>query len=572
MSADASVDSGVVEDTGTVSGDASIDGFTVDSASNDGGIAPIQCLSPGMHRDQTYQHEGETRYYFLYVPAGHRCGEPLPLWIDFHGTAADHAEEAYGLEAMTTLADREHVLVVRPRSRPSDATRADAIYQWDFNPGDITRNAEYIESLTEDLAVAYSVDRTRMFASGFSSGSNMAAQILARSGAPFTAYGFIAGGAFTSIRVPTFESPPRLYAATGHRDYLRNTRDRLLDAVERAGIPSERVFERETDSGHDLYDWHFEEMWTFFTTGEREVESPLRSEYTRIDTPTDDSLLEIDVASDGAWIVSSEGPAILRRSGDEWTRIVTPATAPSWSGLCTMPGGVAVAVGGGYFTSSSDSGQTWSPVSQIPDFGGAMFGYSFMTTVGCSSSGVLAGGYWAAAASTNGRDWTGVDIQFSEAGFTIASQNAAMGRGANGTDIAVGYYRFIGRRALGGEFVQIPTDSLSDWYLDIDEGAPGTWLVVGDRGTVLRSLDDGLTFDEVASGTNRDLYAVDLGPDGEGIAVGLHGTVIHTSDAGRTWRDISPGVIDFLGDVRMLGPGHAVIVGEHGLVLEYRAE
>lgn len=565
------VDSGPLEpDSGSDAGaeDSSHDAGLVD----DGGTS-IVCLSPGIHRDQTYKSGEETRYYLLHVPTGHRCGEPLAMWFDFHGTAGDHPEEAYGLDAMISIADREHVLVVRPRSRPFETEGVGVVYQWDRSPGDIERNLEYIEALARELTIAYSVDRTRIIASGFSSGSNMAAQLLADANAPFTAYGFVAGGAFTPIRLPTLEaSPPRIYTATGYRDYLRDTHDRLMAAVVRAGIPSSHVFERESDGGHDLYDWHFEEMWRFFVTGERENEGELSGAYTRIETATNDSLLEVTIAPDGALLVASEGPSVLRREGDVLTRIRTPASSPSWTGICVTDAGVAVAVGGGHFTRSLDHGRTWSAVSRIPDFGTAMFGYSFMIGVGCGSADVLAAGYWAGASSIDGREWSAVPIIVEDSGFRWAAQNAAVGRGTNGTNIVVGYYQFIGRRSGEEDFIPIPNESLSDWYFDVDEAAPGTWVVVGDRGTVLRSVDDGFSFEEVASGTDADLYAVDMLPVGEGIAVGLHGTAIRTIDGGNTWTDISPGILGFLGGVQMIGPGHAVLVGESGWMLEYRAE
>jgi predicted esterase/photosystem II stability/assembly factor-like uncharacterized protein len=565
-----SVDSGPT-DSGAPTGEP--DASPADAGVDGGPAIEIPCQPPGTHLDQDYEHGGETRHYLVHVPTGHRCGDPLPMWVDLHGTAGARPEEAYGLDAMIDLADREGVLIARPRSRfSSDPTFGD-IYRWDQNIGDLDRNAEFIEALTEDLARAYDVDRDRMIVSGFSSGSNMSIVLLERSAtSPFTAYGLVAGGAFAETRLTLGTPAPRIYASTGYRDYLHDAHVRLLDALSEAGLPEDHLLERETDGGHDLYPWHFEEMWAFFARGERAVDLPLAPGYTRIDTPTDASLLSIDVAPDSTWLIAGEGPTILRRSEGAWQSIDTPAAVPAWTGVCRTASGVAIAVGGGLAVRSDDGGSTWATAERIPDFGGAMFGYSFVTAVGCSERGAIAAGYWSAAESADGRAWTGLSILAGAPGAEYAAQNAAIARGERGTDIAVGYYQSLARRPEGGAFATVTTTSGGDWYFDVDEGEPGAWVVVGDRGTILRSGDDGVSFEVIASPRRDDLYAVDLDEHGEGMAVGLHGIALHTADGGLTWTDVSPGVAGFLGGVRVIAPGHAILIGEDGLVLERRGD
>src|SRR5689334_6238634 len=63
-------------------------------------------LEAGSFSDQllTLGDDEEDRYFFLYVPEGLRCGDPLPLLVDFHGTAfGDLPEEAYQLDSLRAM-------------------------------------------------------------------------------------------------------------------------------------------------------------------------------------------------------------------------------------------------------------------------------------------------------------------------------------------------------------------------------------------------------------------------------------------------------------------------------------
>lgn len=104
----------------------------------DGGNGSGECTAPtGTFHGQTLANgDGkEDRYYLLHVPASYHC-EPMPLLVDFHGTAEDMPEEAYQTDALIEFADAHGVIVARPRSR-SSIEGTYTIYRWDQNPGDL---------------------------------------------------------------------------------------------------------------------------------------------------------------------------------------------------------------------------------------------------------------------------------------------------------------------------------------------------------------------------------------------------------------------------------------------------
>ncbi|UCG98496.1 MAG: hypothetical protein JSW31_05255, partial [Burkholderiales bacterium] len=62
-----------------------------------------------------------------------------------------------------------------------------------------------------------------------------------------------------------------------------------------------------------------------------------------------------------------------------------------------------------------------------------------------------------------------------------------------------------------------------------------TLVAVGEAGTILRSVDGGLTWVAVQSGTSVALYAVAFAGPSLGIAVGDSGTILRSVDGGLTW-------------------------------------
>jgi len=94
--------------------------------------------------------------------------------------------------------------------------------------------------------------------------------------------------------------------------------------------------------------------------------------------------------------------------------------------------------------------------------------------------------------------------------------------------------------------------------------------IVGRSGTIVRSLDQGMTWTLHPSGVNIDLNGIDfIGSDiNQIIAVGDSGLVLRSSDGGETWSPVNSGVIKNLNSVYSLNSFITIIAGDEGTVLK----
>lgn len=510
----------------------------------------------------------EDRYYFLYVPASYDCSEPAPLLVDFHGTAGgNRPEEAYQLDALVALADEKGAIVVRPRSR-SIGRGGQEIYRWDQNPGDLDRNVVFTQNLVEALRSTYHVDESRMYASGFSSGSNMTSQFLGPSRGLFRGLAPIAGGVWANPGIDPFEGDeaPRLYLATGYRDYLQSSVRDLETALADAGVPDERILVREYDTGHDLFTWHFPELWSFLDEGIRPEQGALAAGWTEEALPDGASVLTLTPRADGSVVASGARGEVWRRDvAGSWHEPVISDSAYNLSGACSDAQGNVYFVGETSFVRGT-ADLALEPPATVPEFFGTFFGAAYSNGVGCrGSSPVFVGGYWSAAHSEDqGTQWSGLEA---DAGGYTAQASTVHVTDA-GTIIAVGYYDYIGRGGAGAVSLDARNHpSGADWLNDVASAPGGSIWVVGDHGTVLHSADDGISWEAQSSPVLEDLYAVSFASDGlHGAVAGRRGTVLVTTDGGQTWEDVSLGSDVFVGAVAFLDATTFLIAGEKGLI------
>jgi photosystem II stability/assembly factor-like uncharacterized protein len=94
----------------------------------------------------------------------------------------------------------------------------------------------------------------------------------------------------------------------------------------------------------------------------------------------------------------------------------------------------------------------------------------------------------------------------------------------------------------------------------------GTWVLTGDGGFVARS-PDGAWFTRVKTGVEVDLEAVGTLGDGRVVVVGDRGIVLVSADDGRTWKSHESAITAHLWSVERFGGG-ALIGGDDGLVLK----
>jgi photosystem II stability/assembly factor-like uncharacterized protein/predicted esterase len=559
-----------------------------DSAGQDGPAemdANTCAGSPGEFHALPLESGGLTRHYFLYVPSKYDCkSAPWPLLIDFHGTAsgteADDPEEYYALPGMMTEADAEGFIVARPRSL-SATSGGENIYQWDINPGDLQKNAAFAHDLVVALASEYHVDPARVYGSGFSNGTNMVSQFLADSPVVFHGIAVVGGGIWDTPTAAEFGNPvERIYAATGYREYLYPYQTALLGFLSGAGLPADHVFARTTNAAHELYGWHYRELFQWLDQGTRPGAGALASAWVALPAvPGGDDLLKVAVAPDGSRIVSAVNGDVWRQStvGGAWTNVghitgtdasAGTTVAPNLAGMCIGPAGNGVAVGNGIVAMTTNGGASWAAGAGIPPFGPFGFAASEFFTVACSAGAISGVGYTAVGYSTNGGTSWAQGSALGEGSFPGQLNTTAVG--PSGTWIAGGYYGYLGRSTDGGEtFTEVDPSPPLQWFNGLASASGGYWWAVGEAGSIFVSSDDGQTWTQQINPSVEDLYAVSFRNPMQGMAVGAHGAAVYTANGGSTWSDVSTGLDGYLGDVLWQDDSTILSVGANGEVLSY---
>jgi polyhydroxybutyrate depolymerase len=104
---------------------------------------------------------GEKRVYIVHVPPGYDRARAVPLVISMHGAGGWPAQQMR-MTRWNDLADREGFVVVYPSAANMAGPRI-------WRGSDVSYIAQLIDRLERD----YNVDRTRIYANGFSNGGGM---------------------------------------------------------------------------------------------------------------------------------------------------------------------------------------------------------------------------------------------------------------------------------------------------------------------------------------------------------------------------------------------------------------
>jgi hypothetical protein len=374
----------------------------------------------------------------------------------------------------------------------------------------------------------------------------------------------VGGGVWTLPLQSTFPADaPRLYEVTGYRDYMFLYLRTLLSVLANDGYPMDRLFLREDGAGHDLYAWHYSEMWSWMDKGERPAAGAVAAGWTRETVPGAGTLLSLARRADGAVVASgTAGSFFVRDASGAWTSAPAVGTA-NWAGLCLLPSGAGIAVGEGKVATTSDGGGSWKAGKAVPEYFGQSFGSSYLNSVACTgASRIVGGGYWTGVQSDDGgATWRGYSMAASWGG---QAQIASVRVGPSGTALAAGYYDYLARSVAGAAFAEVSKDDGADWLNGLAAASGGSWWAVGEAGVILHSADDGATFQSQRVTGGEDLYAVSFFDESVGVAVGLHGYAVTTRDGGATWTPAPTGLDAFLSDVVLLDAHTALAVGEGG--------
>ena len=106
---------------------------------------------------------------------------------------------------------------------------------------------------------------------------------------------------------------------------------------------------------------------------------------------------------------------------------------------------------------------------------------------------------------------------------------------------------------------RIPRDLNSVFFTDINIG-----YAVGDLGTILKTMDGGVSWVNQNSGTNETFYCINFPPTNTGLTgfvVGSWGTILKTEDGGATWTPQNSGDTYLLSSVYFTDPVNGYIAG-----------
>jgi polyhydroxybutyrate depolymerase len=161
----------------------------------------------------TIVSSGVHREYVLHVPGGYQRGRPSPLVISMHG-AGGWPVQQMEISRWNSLADQFGFLVVYP-----SGLRRSGPTTWRATGGDDERaDVRFIADLLDTMRVAYTIDASRIYATGLSNGAGMAFVLSCTMSDRIAAVGLVAGAHLLPWRWCKDERPVPMMAFHGTAD------------------------------------------------------------------------------------------------------------------------------------------------------------------------------------------------------------------------------------------------------------------------------------------------------------------------------------------------------------------
>jgi photosystem II stability/assembly factor-like uncharacterized protein len=285
--------------------------------------------------------------------------------------------------------------------------------------------------------------------------------------------------------------------------------------------------------------------------------------------------LLLDIASDGnRLLVAGEQGHILYSDddGQNWTQADVPVSLTITSVAFVDSGQAWATAHDGYLLNSADNGATW----QVKLTGSDVAQLSVVALeerIEAQQAAVDE----ATPETREDLEWALDDSQFAleeameavDEGMTSPMLKVWFASASDG--YALGAYGVFLRTRDGGESWVMDGNRLDNpdkYHLyDIARSSTGTLLVAGEAGTLLRSLDDGETWERIESIYPGSFFGAVAASDGSLLAFGLRGNVFRSVDDGASWLPVDTGdQRTLLGGVTQ-ADGTIVLVGSAGAVL-----
>lgn len=283
-------------------------------------------------------------------------------------------------------------------------------------------------------------------------------------------------------------------------------------------------------------------------------------------------LLDLARNGDRLLAVGEQGYALWSDDGAQsWSQAEVPVSLALTS-VAVAGNGEAWATGhDGYLLHSEDNGETWTIKLSGSDVAGL--------SVGAIEAQVAA----LETALEEASDDTREDVLWAldEATFALDEAILAVDEGMTTPLLNVWFDGDLGY-ALGAYNVFLHTDdggvtweahnnrldNPEKYHLyGIARSAAGTLLVAGEAGTLLRSLDDGDTWEGIESPYPGSFFGTVATADGSLLVFGLRGNVYRSTDEGANWTAVRTGDNRTLMCASANNDGTVVLAGSAGAVL-----
>lgn len=130
-------------------------------------ITAIVCFADENDMTQkTLTINGEQRVFYVHLPPDYQNEKEknFPVVIIFHGTVAD-ANKIKNYTKFNDFADKNNIVAVYPEYTGT--------FDWELKPAEKSKDIKFISEMIDFLKKNYKIDEKRVYAAGYSSGSEM---------------------------------------------------------------------------------------------------------------------------------------------------------------------------------------------------------------------------------------------------------------------------------------------------------------------------------------------------------------------------------------------------------------
>lgn len=197
-------------------------------------VPPVvgQQMSPGFS-EHTLESSGTQRSYMLYVPESY-TGDPVPLLLGLHPSGGNPQSQV-NVSGFDALADRHGFVVAFPAGIFANSVSSRS---WNANMDDGVDDVLFIRDLIDEVTGMVSVDRTRIYASGFSGGARMSSRLACELSDVLAAAAPVAGIQYPDGCIPSRPVPILTFHgradATNHYELRADSRPYWRMGVETA--------------------------------------------------------------------------------------------------------------------------------------------------------------------------------------------------------------------------------------------------------------------------------------------------------------------------------------------------